>query len=332
MRTEEKIRLVRLLQERLGEPIGRVRCDVSLARYTSFRIGGPADLFVEPDTIAELQTLVELAQEEKLPFFLLGGGSNLLVSDNGIRGIVVKLGYGFRHIHWQEHGATTHVRVGAARPLGRFVREAVAKGYGGIEFAEGIPGSLGGGLLMNAGAFGGELSQVVEAVHGVDQSGNIVTLPGDHVGFGYRKTGLPARFIVAEVWFTLYQDHPHHLMARVLRARTQRQKGQPHGYPNAGSIFKNPPGTSAGRLIESAGLKGATCGRACVSQQHANFIVNTGGAQATEVKQLMEQVQRRVWDIHQVWLEPEVRLVGAWQAMRMFSGPQPGVAQPELRE
>ena len=334
MRTEEKARLVRLLSERLGQPCGRIRCDVSLTRYTSFRIGGPADVFVEPETIAELQTLVEVAQEEHLSVFFLGGGTNLLVSDNGIRGIVVKLGRGFQQTDWREQGGAARVRVGAARPLGRFVREAVAKGYGGIEFAEGIPGSLGGGLLMNAGAFGGELSQVVESVYGVDQSGDMVTFPAAHVGFGYRKTMLPAQFTVTEVQFILFQEDPQLLMARMLSARTRRQKGQPHGYPNAGSIFKNPPGASAGRLIESAGLKGAACGRACVSRRHANFIVNTGGARAVEVKRLMERIQQQVWNIHQIWLEPEVRVVGEWPAPSPFDGPplRMGMAEPELQE
>ena len=305
MRAELQERLTGLLHE-------RVRFGAPLARYTSFRIGGPADALAEPDTLAELQTLVALLHQEAAPFFLLGGGTNILVSDRGVRGVVIKLGAGFNYSRWQETGATARVQVGAAGSLGRFVREAIAKGYGGVEFAEGIPGSVGGGLLMNAGAFGGELSAVVEAISGVCPDGALVRLPEETLGFAYRKTSLPPGLIVVEVEFHLRRQEPELLTAAMRRAQYKRQHTQPHGYPNAGSIFKNPPGAYAGKLIEAAGLKGVGQGRARVSEQHANFIVNTGGASAAEVKQVMEQVQQVVWDKNGVWLEPEVRLVGEW--------------------
>jgi UDP-N-acetylmuramate dehydrogenase len=204
------------------------------------------------------------------------------------------------------------VNVGAARPLGRFVRDAVAKGYSGVEFAEGIPGSVGGGLLMNAGAFGGELSRVVRTVAGVQSSGEYVRLPGETVGFAYRRTALPEAFIVTEVEFHLQRRHSDDLAAKIQEAQRKRQATQPHGYPNAGSIFKNPPGAYAGKLIETAGLKGLTCGQAQVSERHANFIVNKGGATAAEVKQLIGRIQQVVWEKNRVCLEPEVRLVGEW--------------------
>jgi UDP-N-acetylmuramate dehydrogenase len=256
--------------------------------------------------------VVALLHHESIPCFLLGGGTNILVSDSGVRGVVIKLGKGFDYTRWEESAETAQVRVGAARSLGRFVREAVGKGYGGMEFAEGIPGSVGGGLLMNAGAFGGELSRVVEVVTGVNQDGSCVSLSGEAVGFAYRRTTLPAGFMVVEVALRLQRAEQERITATMQRAQQKRQHTQPHGYPNAGSIFKNPPGTYAGRLIEAAGLKGLMVGRARISEQHANFIVNTGGASAAEVRRLMEQVQHAVWEKNQVWLEPEVRLVGEW--------------------
>ncbi len=305
MRAELREQLIGLLGERL-------RFAVPLTRYTSFRVGGPAEVFAEPDTLTELETLVALLHQESVPYFLLGGGTNILISDKGIRGVVIKLGEGFNYSRWEEERDTAQVGVGAGRSLGRFVREAVGKGYGGVEFAEGIPGSAGGGLLMNAGAFGGELSRVVEAISGVCADGTPVRLPGDRLGFAYRRTALSPGLIVAEIEFRLQRVRQEVLLAAMLEAQRKRQQTQPHGYPNAGSIFKNPPGVYAGRLIETAGLKGLTRGGAQVSERHANFIVNTGTARAAEVRQLMGQIQQAVWEKNQVWLEPEVRLVGEW--------------------
>ena len=301
------------LRQRMTDLLGeRVRFSFPLARLTSFRIGGPADAFAEPDTLDELQTLLAWLHEESVPMFLLGGGTNILVSDRGVRGVVVKLGDGFNYVRWAESATDATVHVGAASSLGRFVRAAVRKGYRGVEFAEGIPGTVGGGLLMNAGAFGGALSAVVVAIAGVHRDGSSERLPGATLGFAYRRTTLPSQFVVTEVEFHLVCGHAEEIAAAMSTAQHKRQKTQPHGYPNAGSIFKNPPGTYAGRLIEAAGLKGCVQGRAQVSVQHANFIVNTGGARATDVRLLMEQIQRTVWERNNIWLEPEVRLVGEW--------------------
>ena len=304
------------LKTRLRRVLGPcVRFDVGLAGYTSFRIGGPADIFVEPNTPAELQTLRRILMEHGAPCFLLGGGTNILVSDKGVRGVVVRLGRGFDYTDWSvpsQQQSAAQVRIGAGRSLGRFVREAARKGYGGVEFAEGIPGRVGGGLLMNAGAFGGELSEVVEALTGMTHTGRYVRLPGTSIGFAYRKTALPPHFIVSEVVFRLSPKPQASITASMQQAREKRQRHQPHGYPNAGSIFKNPPGHHAGRLIEAVGCKGSRRGHAQVSEHHANFIVNTGGATASQVWQLVEHVQRLVWQEQQVWLEPEVRRVGEW--------------------
>ena len=301
--------LCKRLTDVLGE---RVRFSFSLARYTSFRIGGSADVFAEPDTLEELQSLLALLHEEAVPVFLLGGGTNVLGSDKGVRGVVVKLGGRFTYVRWEESLEEATVYVGAANSLGRFVREAARKGYRGVEFAEGIPGTVGGGLLMNAGAFGGELSAVVVAITGIHRDGRRERLPGQTLGFAYRRTALPEKFAVTEVEFRLTRGHAEEIATVMNKAQHKRHMTQPHGYPNAGSIFKNPPGTSAGRLIEAAGFKGQTQGRAQVSEQHANFIINTGGASATDVRLLMDQIQRTVWEKNNIWLEPEVRLIGDW--------------------
>jgi UDP-N-acetylmuramate dehydrogenase len=266
----------------------------------------------EPDTLSELQALFALLHKESVPVFLLGGGTNVLVSDKGVRGVVVKLGDGFTYVRWKESSDEATVHVGAANSLGRFVREAVRKGYRGVEFAEGIPGTVGGGLLMNAGAFGGELSEVVVAITGVHCDGHSEHLRGEVLGFAYRRTALPAQFVVTEVEFRLKRGRVEEIIAVMSKAQQKRQKTQPHGYPNAGSIFKNPPGIYAGRLIEAAGLKGQAYGRAQISEQHANFIVNTGGATAADVRVLMDHIQRTVWEKNNIWLEPEIRLVGDW--------------------
>ncbi len=305
-----------VLGERLNETLaGRVRFGVDLARYTSFRIGGPADILVEPHTVVELQTLCRLLFREEVPFLLMGGGTNVLVSDKGVRGVVVRLGRGFNYVQWPEavkHYCCSNVRVGAGRPLGHFVREALRRGLGGIEFAEGIPGTIGGGLLMNAGAFGGELSQVIVGISGVTSEGNFKRLARDRICFQYRKTALPAQFIVTEAEFGLVRKPLEEGKLGIEDFREKRNRAQPRGYPNAGSVFKNPPGAHAGEIIEALGWKGRAEGAAQVSGRHANFILNTGGATASQVWNLVKEMQDHVWKNRKIWLEPEIRRVGEW--------------------
>jgi UDP-N-acetylmuramate dehydrogenase len=286
----------------------RVREREPLARHTSFRIGGPADVLVVPDTAAELGQIVRLAGEAGVPLTLVGGGSNMLVGDGGIRGVVVKLGRGFRRVVWGEG----HVEAGAAVQIGRLARAAGERGLAGLEYAEGIPGTVGGAFFMNAGAYGGEVAAAVDEVDGVTADGAVRRLGRDALAFAYRRTALPAAFVVTAVRFRLRPDAPEAVRARMEDARRRRTSSQPHGAANAGSIFKNPPGDFAGRLVEAAGMKGARVGGARVSQEHANFIVNDGAARAADVQALMQQAQRVVWERSGVWLEPEVRLVGSW--------------------
>jgi UDP-N-acetylmuramate dehydrogenase len=287
---------------------GRVRADEPLARHTSFRIGGPADVLVVPETANELGAVVRVATAERVPLTMLGGGSNLLVGDGGIRGIVVKLGRGFRRVTWDD----VCVEAGAAVQLGRLAREAVGRGLAGLEYAEGIPGTVGGALYMNAGAYGGDIAGAVESVEGVRPDGTVCRLVNGELSFTYRRTALPVGFVVSAVRFRLRPDSHETVLARMEAARTRRTESQPHGSANAGSIFKNPCGDHAGRLVEAAGLKGTRVGGARISEQHGNFIVNEGAARAADVQALMQQAQRVVWEGSGVWLEPEVRLVGSW--------------------
>jgi len=295
--------LMHTIRARLGD---RARPGEPLARYTSFRIGGPADLLVLPDTADELAHVLATAAAFGTRLTLLGGGSNVLVGDGGMRGVVVKLGRGFARIDWD----LIPIRAGAAVQLGRLARAAVARGLAGLEYAEGIPGTVGGALFMNAGAYGGEVAHVVAAVEGLGRDGRAHALPGRELVFGYRRSALPPGFVVTAVRLRLRRDAT--ARERMDEVRAQRTAAQPHGKANAGSIFKNPKGDHAGRLIEIAGLKGTRAGRARVSERHANFIVNEGGARAADVKALMDVAQRVVWERSGVWLEPEVQLVGSW--------------------
>src|SRR5262245_8118254 len=236
----------------------RRRAAEPLARHTSYRIGGPADLLVRPDSAAELAIVLRAASARDVRVSLLGGGSNVLVGDGGMRGVVVKLGRGFRRVEWKADA----VRAGAAVQLGRLARESTARGLAGLEHAEGIPGTVGGALFMNAGAYGGDVAGVAEMVDGLDAGGNPLRLGRDALAFTYRRAQLPAGFVVTAVTFGLRPDEPDAVRARLDAVRTRRVASQPQGQANAGSIFKNPPGDHAGRLIEAAGLKGRRVGGA----------------------------------------------------------------------
>jgi len=292
----------------------RVRFGEPLSRHTSFRIGGPADAWIEVETAAEIQLLQRTARAAGVPLSVLGIGTNVLVSDRGVRGIVLKLGRALGEFRWQTEGETARVRAGAAAPFKKLVVDAAARSLTGLEFAEGIPGSIGGGLLMNAGAFGGEMSDVVEAVGVVHPDEGEIELPRRELRFGYRRFDLPRERIVTWVDFVLRAGDPAAVRARMEEAKRKRDAHQPLGLPNAGSIFKNPPGTHAGRLIDSAGLKGRRVGGAMISERHANFIVNLGNATASDVKALMDEVSEVVWQSNQIRLVPEIKLVGDWEA------------------
>jgi UDP-N-acetylmuramate dehydrogenase len=300
------------LADRLS-PHVRIETNHMLRRYTSFQIGGRADLFVEPESVEQLSMTLAAAREEQVPVTCLGGGTNILVSDDGVRGLVVRLGRAFTYIRElasDEAGAS--LEVGASTRFIRLAKDTVSRGLAGLEFAAGIPGTVGGAAQMNAGAFGGEISHAVTSMTWVTVDGEIVEKPREELQFSYRKLAFDSGAVIASVRFRLLRSSVGRLQQVVARVQEKRRRNQPAGYPNAGSIFKNPPGEYAGRLIEKAGLKGTTKGDAQVSAEHANFIVNLGDATAADVRELMSLVQEEVWRRCGVWLEPEVRLVGSF--------------------
>jgi UDP-N-acetylmuramate dehydrogenase len=297
------------LEDRFGV---RVRYAEPLSRHTSFRIGGPADAWVEVQSAEEILDLQRLGRTQGVPVSVLGIGTNVLVADRGVRGIVLKLGRALGVFDWRQADAQWHVRAGAAAPFKKLVVDAAGRGLSGLEFAEGIPGSLGGGLLMNAGAFGGEISHCVTAIQVVDAAAGVRELPREALRFGYRRFDLPADHIVTRIDFALTPGDRDAIRATMASAKSKRDKKQPLGFPNAGSVFKNPPGEFAGRLIEAAGLKGRRVGGAMISEQHANFIVNVGEATAADVKALMDEVADIVWQARGVRLVPEIKLIGDW--------------------
>lgn len=288
------------------EPAVIVQQNIPLKKYTTLRVGGPADYFVEPASEEALCALLEAARESETPVLLMGNGSNLLVRDGGFRGLVIRLGKAFSAIEKRENGL--FAQAGAL--LSALSRAAADQGYTGLEFAQGIPGTVGGGVYMNAGAYGGEMSQVVESVR-VLRDGIIDTLSCADMEFGYRHSkAMEEGLLVLGASFHLEKGEKEAIEAAMRDFAARRKEKQPLEYPSAGSFFKRPQGHFAGALIEQSGLKGAQVGGAQVSEKHAGFLINTGNATAADFLSLMEKVQETVWKNFQVALQPEVRIVG----------------------
>jgi UDP-N-acetylmuramate dehydrogenase len=299
----EELAAIAGLRVKLGEP---------LARYTSIKIGGPADYFVEVERAAALRQLLPLLKRWEIPVCFLGNGSNVLVSDRGVRGVVVRLIGEFKNVEWLEQDDHVFAEVGAAYAITRLVRQAARKGYAGLEFAEGIPGTMGGALVMNAGAYGVEFEKVIDRVDGVSADGMAMKFSRGDMVFSYRDSHLPVGMVVTAVRLRLDKDEATRVGTKLRELVTKRKSSQPAGSPNSGSMFRNPPGDHAGRLIEAAGLKGRRIGQAQIAERHANFIINLGGANAIEVRQLMDLARTAVEEQFAVRLEAEVRLLGDW--------------------
>lgn len=286
-----------------------------LAPFTSLRIGGPADALVRLETLEALRRLRAIAVEHAIPLFILGGGSNLLIRDGGIRGIVVLLRGAFRAYAVQPCAPATtpvlaHVHVGVGYPLSRLALQLARQGWSGLEFAYGIPGTLGGAMVMNAGTHLGDMSRVLVTARMLLSHGQVQELPASALGLRYRGSSYPPDTVLLGATLRLQQGEPEQIEALMQESYARRQRTQPLSQPNAGSIFKNPPGTAAGRFIEALGLKGTRIGGAMISPLHANFIVNVGHATAADVVTLMAHVQERVRAVYDVVLEPEVHVVG----------------------
>ncbi|HEY5870463.1 MAG TPA: UDP-N-acetylmuramate dehydrogenase [Candidatus Tectomicrobia bacterium] len=286
-----------------------------LAPLTAIRIGGPADALVRLETVTALRCLQAVAREHAIPLFILGGGSNLLIRDGGIRGIVVLLRGTFRSCCVESccpstEPARARAHVGVGYPLSRLALQLARQGWSGLEFAYGIPGTLGGAMVMNAGTHLGDMSRVLVQARVLDSDGQVQELLASALGLRYRGSAYPPGAVLLEATLCLQQGEPAQIEALMHESYARRQRTQPLSQPNAGSIFKNPPGLAAGRLIEALGLKGMRIGGAMISPIHANFVVNVGHATATDVEALMAQVQARVQAAYHVVLEPEVHIVG----------------------
>lgn len=290
---------------------GRVLFEVEMRDYTSLKIGGPAEVMAFPEDAADLKELLKFAYSKKFPVFVLGGGTNLLVREGGIKGIVINMDANFKEVSWQETGeGTTKVTAGSGLTLAALSKEAAGRGLTGLEFACGIPGMLGGGIVMNAGAYGSELSDIVEMIEVVDRKGKKGIVAKNDIGFGYRSSKLAEGLIVTRVHFVLKSGDRQEIKTTMDDFKARRMAKGPIKFPNAGSIFKNPEGHNAGRLIEEVGFKGKQVGGALVSEAHANYIVNSGEATAIEVLSLMAQIRDAVFSKNGIVLEPEIKVIG----------------------
>jgi len=286
---------------------GGVAFQEPMAHHTSWHIGGPAEIFAEPAGMEDLFLLLDFAANNEMPLTIIGGGTNLLVKDAGIKGIVVKIGSGFTDI--ETNGVT--ITAGGGARVSRLAAAARDAGIGGFEFIYGIPGTVGGALFMNAGAYGFSAGDILIEADCVDLKGNLICLDRDSIEWGYRKSGLQDRgLIVVKSVFRGYRREKKLIEADMNNYLGRRKASQPLEYPNAGSIFKNPPGNYAGRLIEESGCRGMRVGDAQVSDKHANFIVNRGKARADEVLKLISMVSDKVFSRSGIRLEAEIRVLG----------------------
>lgn len=296
-----------VIQQLLAAGIGGAVPNAPLAEHTTWKIGGPADLLVVPDGTAQLAKTLHILRENELTFLTIGKGSNMLVSDKGVRGVVIKLGKGMGEFRFD---GSVVIAGGAVGLIPLSVRSAKA-GLTGLEFASGIPGTVGGAVFMNAGAHGSDMSRILKEAEIVLETGDIIRMDNEQLTFAYRHSWLHGRSaIVTEAVLDLAFGDKEQINATMAAYKERRLRTQPLSMACAGSTFRNPPGDYAARLIEEAGLKGFRIGGAEVSRQHANFIINTGGATAEDVLQLMDHMRRTVEDKNGISLVPEVLIAG----------------------
>jgi UDP-N-acetylmuramate dehydrogenase len=290
----------------LGLIKGRVLFDAPMRQFTSMKVGGPADSLLFPRNVDELRKVVRYARRKKIPCLILGKGTNLVVRDKGVRGWVINLTQGMKKIHMD--GEVVEAEAGLS--LQSLVQFSIQKGHTGLEPFFGIPGTVGGGLTMNAGARGAELKDVLLSITLMKEDGEMVERSRSKLRFSYRRLVLPPSWIILKGRFQLKKGKKEEILERVKSYSEIRKRTQPLDYPSAGSIFKNPKEGPAGKWIEEAGLKGFRIGQAMISDLHANFIINLGKAKAEEVIRLMEWVEKKIYEEKGISLEREVRVVG----------------------
>ena len=301
----------------LGED--NVKKSEPMKNHTTFRIGGDADLFVTPVNAAQIHDTVIYLKKAEVPYYVVGNGSNLLVSDAGYRGVIIQLysrfaGYEILHDNCEsavDKADVVYIRVQSGMSIIKLASIVAGYSLSVMEFASGIPGCIGGGIMMNAGAYGGEMKDIVVSASIMDEDGNIRKLDNKELEFGYRTSVLrPGKDIVIDVVIALHPGNQTEIRSRMAEIAASRKEKQPLEYPSAGSTFKRPEGYFAGKLISDAGLKGFTCGGACVSEKHAGFVVNKGNATAADVIKLTDEVSEKIYELNGVKLELEVKKLG----------------------
>lgn len=278
-----------------------------MKKHITFRVGGPAACFLTPSTKEQIREILHICQEEKTPYFILGNGSNLLVSDQGFDGVVLQVYKNMNQVTVEGE----HLRVQAGALLSATARKALEAGLTGMEFAAGIPGTMGGAAVMNAGAYGGEMKDILESVTVLTPEGEQKELKNEELQLGYRTSVVKEKgYIVLEAVLSLKKGDPEAIKSRMDELKEQRVTKQPLEYPSAGSTFKRPEGYFAGKLIQDSGLKGFTVGGAQVSEKHSGFVINKGNATAADVMELIRQVTAKVKEDTGVTMEPEVKQIG----------------------
>lgn len=285
----------------------QVLTEEPMKKHTTFRIGGPADYFVQPRKVEEIAEVIALCKESGIPFYIIGNGSNLLVSDAGFRGVIIQLFKNFNEISIE--GEEITVFAGAQNSV--VAKRALEAGLTGFEFAAGIPGTVGGAVVMNAGAYGGEIKDIIVEATVLDENGDIRVIPKDGLELGYRTSIIEKKgYVVLSARLLLKRGDKEAIRGRMEELKEQRVSKQPLDYPSAGSTFKRPEGYFAGKLIMDAGLRGFQVGGAQVSEKHCGFVINTGDATAEDVMTLMDEVRRIVMEKFGVELKPEVKRLG----------------------
>lgn len=298
---------------KLSEAAGadQILKDEPMSAHTTFRIGGPADYFVVPEDAASLGRGVALCRAEGVDYFITGNGSNLLVGDGGYRGVVFHICHTMNDVAYEEKGTELLVEAGAGVMLSSLARQVSSKGYTGFEYATGIPGTLGGGVTMNAGAYGGEISDNLLWAELMDETGAVLRLERDRLKLSYRHSVMMEQpLVVLRAGFSFTKGDAMAITEKVAELSRSRKEKQPLEYPSAGSTFKRPEGYFAGKLIQDCGLKGFRVGDAMVSEKHSGFVINVGHATAADVMTLIRHVQQEVDRQFCVRIEPEVRMIG----------------------
>ena len=297
------------IREKFCELLGKdkVLFEEPMSSHTTFRIGGPAEVFLMPESYEQIRSALALCREEGLPYFVLGNGSNLLVSDSGYRGVIIQMDRNMGDIELKG----TEIRACAGALLSSVAAAARKASLTGFEFAGGIPGTLGGAVVMNAGAYGGEMKDVLREVTVMTKEGDIRVIPSDRLELGCRTSIIKkAGYLVLEAVISLEKGDSQAIQEKTKELASKRTEKQPLDYPSAGSTFKRPEGYFAGKLIMDSGLRGFRVGGAQVSEKHCGFVINTGGATAKDVKELMDHVIRTVKEKYNITLEPEVKFLG----------------------